>query len=356
MDAVDVAVLQTDGSAVLARRAAAARPLSAELTAALAPVVADERQARAPQPQLAAMIADEFGAAIEACLAEADIDRDAVDLVGCHGQTVLHAPAEGLSIQLGDCQRLADRLGLPVVGDFRQADLAAGGQGAPLAPQYHAMLARERLRPDDYPLVILNLGGIANLTWLPAPDAPERMIAFDTGPGNALLDDCARERLGQPLDEDGRCAREGQADAAILEGFLADPYVAAPYPKSADRQQFHGWLAAVRDLAPPDALATLAAGTAAAVRRGLELLPAPPQRAYLAGGGRRNPVLAELLAAAAPACVWAPIDALGVDGDAIEAELFACLAARSSYGLPYTYPLTTGVAVPSTGGRIWRPR
>lgn len=355
MDAVDVAALRTDGATVHERLGAAEYPLSARLRAALEPVAADPAQGRRPQPALAALVADEFAAAIEDFRA-ARPGLGAPDLVGCHGQTVLHAPAEGLSVQLCDWQRLADRLGAPVAGDFRAADLAAGGQGAPLAPLYHMMIAAERAAPADYPLAVLNIGGVANLTYIPAPAAPERLLAFDTGPGNALLDDCARALLGAPRDEDGRCARGGRPDPAALARCEADPFLAAPPPKAADRNQFRGWLAAVEGLAAPDALATLAAGTASGLRRGLALLPAPPRRLFLAGGGRRNAYLAGLLRAAAPASAVEDVEALGVGGDAVEAELFAVLAARSSLGLPCTYPGTTGVARPCGAGRLWRPR
>jgi anhydro-N-acetylmuramic acid kinase len=295
-------------------------------------------------------------------MATAGVAPDAVDLVGFHGQTVLHEPAAGRTIQIGDPARLARRLGIAVVHDFRAADVAAGGQGAPLVPLYHAALARELPHDVGRPLAVLNLGGVGNLTWIgadPGGGEDPPLIAFDTGPGNALIDDWVRTRTGRPFDDDGRLAAGGRIDAARLAAWLGHPHFLAPPPKSLDRDAFAHVLADAQDLEPADGAATLAALTAAAVAAALPLLPAPPRRWLIAGGGRRNPVLMRMLAArlSAPGApvVVEPVEAVGWRGDALEAEAFAFLAVRSVRRMPLSLPMTTGVPRPQPGGRLVLP-
>ena len=274
-------------------------------------------------------------------------DAGRVELIGLHGQTVLHRPEQGLSVQLGDAGALADALGVPVVADLRQADLGAGGQGAPLVPVYHAALADHLALAS--PLAFLNLGGVANLTWIGRDGA---LIAFDTGPANGLIDLLVQARGRGRYDADGRIAAAGRMDPSALATLMAAPYFAKPLPKSLDRYDFS--LDPVLPLTTEDAAATLVAFTADAVARAARLLPAPPERWIVCGGGRHNPVLMAALAARLPGVV--ACDALGLRGDFIEAEAFAFLARRALKGLPITFPGTTGVARPLSGGRCWTPR
>ncbi|HEY8579121.1 MAG TPA: anhydro-N-acetylmuramic acid kinase, partial [Beijerinckiaceae bacterium] len=237
---------------------------------------------------------------------------------------------------------------LPVVWDMRAADVAAGGQGAPLAPAWHRALALAG--GLDLPIAALNLGGVGNVTFVPAAGDP---VAFDTGPGNALLDDLMLARTGRAMDRDGACAAAGRVDAAALAALTAHPYFDAPPPKSLDRNAFS--IRPVEGLSTEDAAATLAAFTVATVMRGLAHLPATPRLLVVCGGGARNGHLMRLLAEAAP-CPVAAAGAVGWDGDALEAQAFAYLGARARRGLPLTWPTTTGVGAPTPGGVVTLPR
>ena len=235
-------------------------------------------------------------------------------------------------------------LGIDVVYDFRSADVAAGGQGAPLAPVYHRALAATLARP----LAILNLGGVGNVTWIGEGEP----IAFDTGPGNGLIDDWVRARADRPYDEGGRIAAAGRIDEARVADMLAHSYFDRPSPKSLDRLDFT--LAPVEGLGLEDGAATLAAFTARAVRRAEEHFPTPARRWLVTGGGRHNATLMRMLADALPAPVE-PIEAIGADGDALEAQAFAFLAVRTLRGLPISFPATTGAPRPLGGGRLAHP-
>jgi anhydro-N-acetylmuramic acid kinase len=357
LDAVDMAILETDGEAIQAFGPAGERKLS-EATRRLALQATAEALAwprGAPAPavfeETARAVADEhFDAASEFLAANGLSWRD-LDLIGMHGQTVLHerptAERVGRTVQLGDGKRLAGRTGVPVAFDFRTADVAAGGEGAPLAPVYHAAWARAAgLEP---PSAVLNIGGVANVTLLPREGG---ICAFDTGPGNGMLDLLVQGRGHGRFDAEGRLARAGRVDEGVLEGLLAHPYFAAPFPKSLDRHDFP--VSAVDALSLEDAAATLVAFTVEAVARGIERLPERPARLILTGGGRRNPVIVEGLAARL-ACAVEPAERYGWRGDAVEAEAFAYLAARTRRGLPISFPGTTGVKAPMTGGRIVEP-
>jgi anhydro-N-acetylmuramic acid kinase len=286
--------------------------------------------------------------AVHALLAAASLAPADIAVVGLHGQTVLHrAPAagrRGASRQLGDGALLAALTGIDVVSQLRQRDLALGGHGAPLAPVYHAALMRRATLP--LPAAVLNLGGVANVSWWDG----DRLCAFDTGPANGPLNDWVSAHGLGPMDEGGRLAAAGSIVNARLQAMLADPWFAQPWPKSLDRHDFG--TRSVEGLSPEDGAATLTAFAAAAVARGLRLLPAMPERLVLCGGGRHNPVLSSQIAARTGVCVEAA-EALGWRGDAIEAELFAFLAVRHLRGLPISFPDTTGVPRPSTGGTCW---
>jgi anhydro-N-acetylmuramic acid kinase len=278
--------------------------------------------------------------------AVAALGREA-DLIGFHGQTILHQPDRRRTWQIGDAGELAWRTGVPVAYDFRAADVAAGGQGAPLAPAYHAALAAGLPKP----LAVLNIGGVANVSWIGADGG---LIAFDTGPGNGPLDDWIARRAGQPFDRDGVIALSGRTDAGVLNRLLADPYFSRPPPKSLDRLDFAASLAAsgLEQLSPPDGAATLVAFTAAAVAAAA--LPAPPHRWLVTGGGRRNPAIMAALRHHLRVPVD-PVETVGWDGDALEAQCFGFLAARTQAGLPTSFPGTTGAPRPMTGGRVALP-
>ncbi len=267
------------------------------------------------------------------------------DIIGMHGQTILHAPAQRRTWQIGDAGILANRFNLPVAYDFRSADVEAGGQGAPLAPLYHEALARSLPKP----LLIVNIGGVANITFL---GADGEILACDTGPGNGPLDDFVRRHTGQNYDQDGALAATGTVRQDRLEQLLAHPYFALPAPKSLDRLSFSSSVAAaMQDLNAADGAATLTAFTVAAIARAP--IPAAPLRVLVCGGGRRNNAIMAGLRQAFAAPVE-PVEAAGWDGDSLEAQCFGYLAVRSLYGLPLSLPGTTGVAQPMPGGRILR--
>lgn len=356
LDAVDMAVLETDGEDIQAFGPSGECKLR-EATRDL--LLAATDQARAwprgePEPaifeQARRAVADEHLYAAEGFIAEHDLAWSDFDLLGVHGQTVLHERPQpgriGRTVQLLDAEWLAKATGRPVAFDFRTADVAAGGEGAPLAPIYHA--ARARASGLAAPVAALNVGGVANITLI---DADGTLLAFDTGPGNGMIDLMLQDRGLGRFDENGRLAAAGKADEIALQGLLSGAYFDAPAPKSLDRYDFT--LDAVQHLSAEDAAATLVAFTAEAVVKAFDK-GARPSALIVCGGGRHNPEIMRVLAARAPVPVKAAED-YGWRGDAIEAEAFAYLAARTAGGLPISFPGTTGVSAPMSGGRIVRP-
>ncbi|MDB5572518.1 MAG: anhydro-N-acetylmuramic acid kinase [Hyphomicrobiales bacterium] len=353
MDGIDVALVETDGGSRALCGPASFAPYDdadrALLRAAIAAAVSLEERAARPGvlAQAEAMIDARHASAVEGFLRAHAIDRASVDVVGFHGQTVLHRPERRLTVQIGDGAALARALGLSVAWDMRAADVAAGGQGAPLVPVWHKALAEAAGLP--LPALVLNLGGVGNVTFVPEAGDP---VAFDTGPANALIDDLMLERAGVAMDADGASAAQGRVDPGALAALLSHPYFAQPAPKSLDRNAFSR--APVARLSTPDAAATLTAFTAHSVARALGHLPAAPRVVIVCGGGARNPTLMGALAAALGLPVRSA-DAVGWNGDAVEAQAFAYLAVRALKGLPLTFPGTTGVERPMTGGRLSRP-
>ena len=357
LDAVDMAVLDTDGETIMAFGPAGERKLD-EATRSL--VLAATEAAKcwprdAPPPPefspVAKAVAREHFAAADAFLARKGLAWRDIDLIGFHGQTVLHerpsAGRIGRTVQLGDGDLLARLAGVPVAYDFRTADVAAGGEGAPLAPIYH--LARANASGLPSPSAVLNIGGVANVTLFGERADP---LAFDTGPGNGMIDLLVQARGQGRFDAGGRLAAVGRVDGRVLEAYLAHPYFAARPPKSLDRYDFS--LDPLAPLSTEDACATLVAFTAEAIAQGLRLAPEPPRVLVVAGGGRSNPELMRVLAEHAP-CEVVAAEAVGWRGDALEAEAFAYLAARTLKGLPISFPGTTRAPQPMTGGRIARP-
>ncbi len=336
-DGIDVALIRTDGEAVAADGPWASYAHDEATRSAVLGAFGGRGDVEAA----ARAVTSAHAKAVGRFLAETGTAPGDVDIIGFHGQTILHEPENGRTWQIGDGAALAAEIGIDVIDDFRAADVAAGGEGAPFAPAYHRALAHGLERP----LAVLNLGGVANVTYIGEDDD---LIAFDTGPGNALIDDWVRARSGARMDEEGRLAASGRVERTMLAALLANDYFDRPAPKSLDRDHFDTALLAGLD--PADGAATLAAFTIAAVVRARDLLPAPPRRWLVTGGGRLNGHLMAGLRAALDAQV-APVEAVGWRGDALEAEAFAFLAVRSLKGLALSFPGTTGVARPMTGGR-----
>jgi anhydro-N-acetylmuramic acid kinase len=346
MDGIDVAWIETDGTNHVRPRAGATLPYPSALRASLGEFLKDPARAETdPLTALEAEVTQAFGDAILAFMAAQALTPGSLDLVGLHGQTVWHRPEKRFTRQLGDGAALAKRLGVSVVDGFRLADVAAGGQGAPLVPLYHAALASGL----DRPVMVLNLGGVANVTWIDG----ETIIAFDTGPASALMDDLVSRRFGLPFDEDGRIAASGLVDEMVLAELMANPFFAQAPPKSLDRNDFHARAKIVEALPDADAVATLAAFTIRATVAALAHVPEKPRRWLVGGGGRLNHHLMQGLARMLGVPVE-PVETVGWNGDALEAECFAYLAARSLRGLPLSLPTTTGAPCPMTGGRLWR--
>jgi anhydro-N-acetylmuramic acid kinase len=287
--------------------------------------------------------------AVEDFLSSEHIDKSGVAIVGFHGQTVLHRPAARLTVQIGDGVALAKRLGMAVAYDFRAADVAAGGQGAPLVPVFHQALARDLDHP--HPIAVLNVGGVANVTFVDGGDP----VACDTGPGNALIDDFMRARTGVPLDRDGDQAAHGIADEKFVENVLTHQFFDLPCPKSLDRNAFAFANIGLPDFSVENGAATLSALTAASVARVVRHMPEPPKAWIVAGGGARNPTLMRMLSERLKPATVETADAVGWSSQSIEAQAFAYLAVRTLNDMPITFPQTTGVAQPTRGGVVARP-
>ncbi|MFN3746012.1 MAG: anhydro-N-acetylmuramic acid kinase [Hyphomicrobiaceae bacterium] len=351
MDGIDIALIETDGEDHVRRLAAGGVPYEPDFRERLRGALRDAQaiKQRNERPgSLAAVEAELTRLHAEAVLrfiGDRVLQPSAIDVIGFHGQTVLHAPERGLTVQIGDGAVLAAATGIDVVHDLRAADCAAGGQGAPLAPAYHRALAA---KVPERPVAFVNIGGVANITWIGADGA---LIAFDTGPGNAMIDDWMRWRTGLPRDDGGIFAAKGKVHEAYVTEYLRHSHFAAPVPKSLDRNAFAVEL--VDQLSTEDGAATLTAFTAASIARAREHVPEEPRLWIIAGGGRRNRTLMAMLAGLVHGAV-VPVEALGFDGDAVEAEAWAYLAVRSLDGRPITYPGTTGVPVPLTGGVLSR--
>ncbi|RUT24883.1 anhydro-N-acetylmuramic acid kinase [Asaia sp. W19] len=341
LDGVDAALIETDGVQVLRRGHALSLPYPASLRRDIYALFDRAAALQGDEPDLLAAeqaLTDLHVEAVRQILAE----EGAADLVGFHGQTLYHAPENGRTWQIGDATSLSRQTGLPVIHDFRCDDVAHGGEGAPLAPWYHAAC----LAQEAGPVAILNIGGVANVTFVGRDGA---VLAGDTGPGNALLDDWALRHTGIAYDRDGALAREGTVDAARLWALLSHPFFDRPPPKSLDRQAFATALDVLAPLSAQDGAATLVAFTVQAIAR--TALPEPPRAWFVCGGGRHNPALMQALAQAVPGEV-SPVEVLGWNGDMVEAECFGFLAVRSLRGLPLSAPGITGAPGFFTGGRL----
>ncbi|TXC70097.1 anhydro-N-acetylmuramic acid kinase [Sphingomonas ginsenosidivorax] len=366
LDGIDAALIETDGvaevRAIAFRGEAWSDAARAELAEATRMALTFERPRASPPIVVAGeLVTRAHVFAVHKLLADAGVRAEDVGVIGFHGQTIAHRPDRGWTWQIGDGAAMARATGIATVSDFRSADVAAGGHGAPLLPVYHAALAGAL----DGPIAVLNLGGVANITFIPAqPDhlshemSPETLdttgglVAFDTGPANGLIDSWVEQEIGARYDAGGALAASGRVDEAVLTAMLDHPFFDAPAPKSLDRNDFT--IQPARGLSSADGAATLTAFTAASVAEALKHLPARPKRLLVAGGGRLNPTLLGMIGAWT-GLVPEPTDTLGWNGDALEAEGFAYMAVRTLKGLPISFPGTTGVPRAMAGGVVDRP-
>ncbi len=360
MDGIDLALVTTDGDGHVARGAGGFAPYDAAFRARLAGALETAKAIARRNERPGDLAAVEREVTLRHAAAVRDfLSRQAARpaLIGFHGQTVLHRPLQALTVQLGDGAVLARETGIPVVYDMRAQDMRHGGQGAPLVPAYHAALAASlpSLLPGAlrrFPVCFVNIGGISNITFVPERGDP---VAFDTGPGNALIDQWVQREGGIPYDAGGAVAAEGGVVHAVVERYLQNPFFAKAGPKSLDRLDFT--LDAVSGLELADGARTLAAVSAQAILAGADHLPQPPRLWIVCGGGRKNPhIVGDMrsLAAMSGAEVILAEEA-GFDGDAMEAEAWAYLAVRSRRGLPLTFPTTTGCRQAVSGGVLASP-
>ena len=347
MDGIDGAALLTDGEGIQGFGPKRFEAYAPEVRATLA--AAQGLWPGAPRVEAAAAVVD-------AAHREMVTYFPTTEVIGSHGQTLAHDPTGQRSHQVGDGAALAAAVGKTVVWDFRSADLLSGGEGAPLVPFFHHACAR--MLGLDEVVAFVNIGGVANVTWVDPlvarPDAPGGVLAFDTGPGNALIDDLMADRLGQARDEGGAVASGGAVDETVVAAVMADPFFERVPPKSLDRNHFAWVLERVAGLEVADAAATLSAVTAASIAAAVRHMPEPPARWLVGGGGRHNGTIMRMIGTRTNARVE-PVEAVGLDGDFLEAQAFAYLAARVLRGLPTSGPSTTGARLPVSGGRVTQP-
>jgi len=359
LDGIDAVVARFDGPGSRPLiEAALTVPMAGPLRAMLEEAIAAGTVRLDSLGRLDRLLGVSFAEAVEAVLARAGLGPGEVLAVGCPGQTLWHAPEADppFTLQIGDPNVIAERSGIPVVADFRRRDVAAGGQGAPLVPAFHAAA----FRAPGGDTAVLNIGGIANLTLLPAdPRAPVR--GFDTGPGNTLLDAWARRHLHTPFDTDGALAARGRVHEPLLRRLLADPWFATPPPRSAGRERFHlAWVEAALEglgpLPPEDVQATLAALTVEAAARALRATQPGTRTLLVCGGGAKNPVLMAGLRRALPGTEVTTTAAAGLDPDYVEAVAFAWLARETLAGRPGNLPDATGARGPRVLGCLYPGR
>lgn len=359
LDGIDAAILRTDGEDVVEPGPAIQVPYSRDLKIWARRAIKAALEGRDGAEEIgkaAAEITYAHAAAVEALLETAKLRRKEVDVIGFHGQTILHRPSKeaglpGRTWQLGDGRVLSDETRIDVVNDFRSNDVAAGGEGAPFAPVYHRALVAAMADKPQCPVGVVNLGGVSNVTYVPEGARAIDLVAFDCGPGNGLVDEWVEMKTGAHMDEDGAMALAGTVNEEALRMMLLAPYLRRKPPKSLDRYDFK--LDHVMKLSPEDGAATLTAFTAECIAKSETFLPEPPGGYIVCGGGRRNPAMMQALRERLEAEVVTAEDA-GWRGDDLEAECFAYLAVRSLKKLPISYPKTTRVPRPMTGGVFHR--
>lgn len=340
-DGLDLAYIETNGADTLILGLSKTIPFESDYRNILRKRVGLEAPIHYMDDQLSKIIASFHAYHIKEFIIQNQLT---VDAIGFHGQSVWHDPANGLTVQLGDCQQLADLTGIQVVGQFRHNDVKNGGQGAPLVPIYHLALASKLKKPTAF----LNIGGVANVTFIGSNQA---LIAGDTGPGNALIDDWAAKHTGIPQDMHGQYAAQGIVNKPLLNHWLQHSFFRLPYPKSLDRMEFHQALDDCAHLTLEDGAATLTQFTIETIVKGLTMLPEQPNQLVVCGGGCHNLTLMKGLQQQFNNLVGA--FEIGYDPDAIEAQLMAYLSARFFKGLPSSFPTTTGVKEPTIAGELF---
>jgi anhydro-N-acetylmuramic acid kinase len=349
LDGIDAAVIVSDGLQLIETSAVASFPYD--------PVFREDLRAclgkTADEPGVGDVAGELTGRHVQAVkqvLQENDLKASDIDLIGFHGHTILHRPQDRLTVQIGEPARLAKEAGIRVIGDFRSNDVAEGGEGAPFAPLFHHALCGEQ----EKPLAVLNIGGVANVTWIGEGGTAEEpnILAFDTGPGNALIDDWVSTSIGRPMDEGGKLAHAGTVHEEILGGLLENAYFGRPPPKSLDRDDFAGAMQAVAGLSAEDGAATLSAFSVLSIGKAREHFSKAAKRWLVTGGGRHNATMMSMLDMHVGGRVE-PIEAINCNGDALEAQAFAFLAIRSLYGMPLSLPKTTKAPRPLGGGTLF---
>lgn len=328
LDGIDAAIITTDGETITEFGEFVTIPYSEEMKARLRKALSEGKN-WTPQTNEDVLTDRELEHDLTMLHAEA-IKKLGVkaDIIGFHGQTIIHKPHDGFTYQMADGELLAKETGMDVVSDFRMADVRAGGQGAPLVPIFHKAITEHLPKP----IAIVNIGGVANITWVSEDGS---LLAFDTGPGNAMINDIMKRYFNKDYDDEGEVASRGTVDEEILAEYLMDPYFKTKPPKSLDRNHFN--LDLVKDLTPEDAVATLTAFTALSIMMSNTYFDKPVPKFYITGGGRLNKRIMQTLGDRAE-----PIETIGHNGDAFEAQAFAYLAVRAKYGLPISFPTTTG--------------
>jgi len=354
MDGIDAAILKSDGTSTYPTGLTHAAPFTSEdrvIIRAAVDAAQNWVKGDAAPVELAAaeaIVTTRHVEAVEALLAKAGMSAGEIDVIGFHGQTVLHRPEQQWTVQLGNAAALAKACAIDVVADFRSADVAAGGQGAPFAPLYHAALVAslEHGKLPEGPVVVVNMGGVGNVTYMDG----DTILAFDTGPANGPIDDWVGSRSDQNYDKDGAIGARGMVDQSRIDVALMHEYFKLTPPKSLDRLDFTSALA--KGLSLEDGTATLTAFSAASLAAAADHFPGTPVAWIICGGGRHNPTLVSMIRAQVSGQVYVAED-MGWRGDEVEAEAFAFLAVRSLQGLPLSVPGTTGVPEPKTGGVIF---
>ncbi|MCF6214741.1 MAG: anhydro-N-acetylmuramic acid kinase [Emcibacter sp.] len=359
MDGVDCALIKSNSHTAKAIGKAVHLPYSADMRRDIANAMTEAQQLGKPCLQnerlnkLEVKLTNIHAEAVREILSENNLNPKDIEVVGFHGQTLLHRPDQGWSWQIGDGQHLANMVNISVVNDFRRHDVENGGQGAPFVPVYHQALIKARMAQGlevRWPIALINIGGVSNITWLHNV-GEQQMLAFDTGPGNAFIDDWVKKHTGEPMDIDGALAAKGRVDHGLVKKWLENDYFTLPPPKSLDRRGFN--VTGLEKLSLEDGAATLLDFTVKTIQIALEYCPQRPRYIYICGGGRHNKTLMSKLQKMDISVD--SVENLGWNGDFLEAEAFAFLACRHLSGLPITFPGTTGIHQPSPGGKLYLP-